>query len=126
MRRFLKLVLVGLLASLTLAFVSLSSRAADDLTEDYIRWMNTGESFSVEAYLFKDESLSGVCSQDCYDIDLTLYDADTKKVVMQDYENTATPSIIAPYEGDFTVEVQMVNCARTGGCRTWISYGDTP
>ncbi|MEM8805086.1 MAG: hypothetical protein AAGF01_03445 [Cyanobacteria bacterium P01_G01_bin.38] len=122
MRKFLKLVCVGFLASLTLVFISLPGWAEDDLTEDSTRWINTGERFSAEIYLFEDEPISGACSQDCYDIDLTLYDASTQDAVAQDHGNTATPTVNAPYEGNFVLEVEMANCARSQGCRTWVSY----
>ena len=124
MKRFLKLVCVGLLVSLTLAFVSLSSKAEDNLAEDHTRWMNTGERFSAETYLFENEPISGACSQDCYDIELTLYDAGTKTTVAQSHGNTSTPTVNAPYEGNFILEVEMANCARSGGCRTWIRYNE--
>ncbi|NEP61616.1 MAG: hypothetical protein F6K31_32470 [Symploca sp. SIO2G7] len=105
-----------------LGLTTLWSKAQDSLIEDSIRWMNTGDSLRTEAYLFADEPISGACSQDCYDIDLTLYDATTKKSVAEEHKNTKTPTVYAPYEGDFILNVEMVNCARSGGCRTWINY----
>lgn len=124
MKKFLKSVCVGLLVSLTLTFMNFAVSAKEDLTEDFTRWMNTGESFHAEAYLFEDELISGTCSQDCYDIDLTLYDVSTNKAVAQDNGNTATPMVNAPYEGNFILEVEMANCARSGGCRTWVGYDE--
>lgn len=124
MKNFLKLVCVGLLISLTFAFTHLSANAKGNLTEDATRWMNTGESFRTETYLFEAEPISGACSQDCYDIDLTLYDTNTKKVVVKDHGNTAIPMVTAPYEGDFVLEIEMANCARSGGCRTWVNYDE--
>ena len=126
MKRFLRLICVGLLVSLTLALMNSVVSAKDDLTEDFTRWMNTGESFRAEAYLFEDEPIAGVCSNDCYDIDLTLYDISTKKVVAKDHGASNTPTVNAPYEGNFVLEVEMENCARSGGCRTWVSYSDEP
>ena len=123
MRNFLKFVCIGLLMSVTLAFLTLSSRAEYDLTEDNTRWMNTGESFRTEVYLFQDEPIAGTCSNDCYDVDLTLYEISAKRIVAKDHGNTTTPMVNAPYEGSFVLQVGMENCARSGGCRTWIEYG---
>lgn len=121
MKRFLTCICVGLLVSLVLTSLNVSVNAQDDdLTESTIHWLNIGESFRIGTYLFENEPISSACSQDCYDIDLTLYDANTKKSVAQDHDNTSTPMVNAPYEGDFIVEVEMANCARSGGCRTWI------
>ena len=125
MKKYLKLFCVGVLVSLALVVTSVSGHAESDLAQDHSQWLNTGKAFTVDSFFFGDELISGECANDCYDLDLTLYDSETQQPVAQDQDNTPTPTLRAPYEGDFTLEVSMANCARTGGCRAWVSseYG---
>ncbi|NER81155.1 MAG: hypothetical protein F6K42_16630 [Leptolyngbya sp. SIO1D8] len=125
MKKYLKLLCVGILVSLILVVTSVSGRAEPNLAQSHSKWMNTGESFRVSSFFFENELISGECANDCYDIDLTLYEANMQNAVAQDHGDTATPMVRAPYEGDFTLEVSMANCARTRGCRAWVSseYG---
>lgn len=46
---------------------------------EYSMWLQQGESFTLEQYLSENETMAAGCSEDCFDIDLFLYDAMTKK-----------------------------------------------
>ena len=120
MKKYLKLCIVSVLVSLALIAMRLPSSAEDDLTLDHSRWLHTGETIQLKSFFFEGEQISGACSKDCYDLDLTLYDQLTQMPVVQELTNTATPTITAPYEGDFILEVSMSNCARSQGCRAWV------
>ncbi|MEO1093417.1 MAG: hypothetical protein AAFX01_00780 [Cyanobacteria bacterium J06638_28] len=135
MKKYLKLFCVGVLLSLALVFISLPIQAQHNLAQSSSSqsnpaetdtwWMRNGDSSKVAGFFFADELISGQCSRHCYDIDLTLYDASTGNAVAQALGNSPAPELRAPYDGEFILEVAMVNCARSGGCRTSVSseYG---
>lgn len=123
MKKYLRLLCVSVLISVVVVVVSLSpSQAAGDLTEDAVRWLHTGESFQVEGYFFEDERIGAECSQNCYDLDLALYDPQSGKRVAVDDDGSVAPDVRVPYEGAFVLEVGMQNCAGAGGCRTWVLW----
>ena len=93
-----------------------------DLAEDAVRWLQAGESFQVEGYFFENETIGAKCNQDCYDLDLVLYDAQTKKRVAVDDDGSTEPDVQIPHEGEFVLEIEMKNCARDGGCRAWVEW----
>lgn len=121
MKGYWRSVCICLLASLAIIVTGLSGQAETSSGQDTTRWMKTGDTFTVSGFFFDQELLSGECSRDCYDLDLALYGADIQVPIVEDSDRTSTPSIEVPYEGRFTLEVSMTNCARPGGCRTSIS-----
>ena len=124
MKKYLKWFLIGVCVSVTFLTMHAPSKASGDLREDQTWWMVNGDQHQIEGFFFKDESILGLCSKDCYEIDLTLHDTKTQKEIRQDVDTSAAPQLTIPYDGTFTVEVQMMNCARSGGCRTWLEVAD--
>ncbi|MEO0540795.1 MAG: hypothetical protein AAFZ80_08000 [Cyanobacteria bacterium P01_A01_bin.105] len=115
---------IGFLVSLLVVATHSVSFAADNLQEDSVRWLSNGEQLRTAQFLFADEPIFAACSQDCYDLQLTLHDSLTQAVVAQTREHASNPMLQAPYEGEFQVEVTMKNCARLNGCRTWTYLED--
>ncbi|MEM8503843.1 MAG: hypothetical protein AAF716_11900 [Cyanobacteria bacterium P01_D01_bin.1] len=101
---------------------NLPTQATGDSPAGSIRWLHTGESFQLERYFFKDETIGAKCGQDCYDLDLAVYDPKIKKPIAVDDDGSTEPAILAPYEGEFVLEIDMKNCAAAGGCRTWVAW----
>lgn len=87
----------------------------------YSMWLKQGETFNLEQYLSVDESMTAGCNEDCFDVDLVLYDAETKESVQEDTAANTNPKIIAPYDGDFVVELSLPNCSVARGCKVWLS-----
>jgi len=121
-RKYLKLLCVSVLIGSVLVVINLPTQAASDLSEDAVRWLQVGESFQVERYFFADETIEARCSQDCYDLDLALYDPQAEKRVAVSDDGSVEPNIQVPSEGEFVLEVEMKNCARDGGCRAWVEW----
>lgn len=91
---------------------------------EYSMWLKQGESFNLEQYLSENETMAAGCSEDCFDIDLFLYDATKKKAVYQDTKANTHPKITAPYDSDFTVNLLLSNCAARRGCKVWLNLVD--
>jgi hypothetical protein len=103
---------------LAIAAAGLASAA---LAQDRTLWLYTGDTTTVDGYFFYGEGIYGDCDADCFDLDLFLYDAVTGELVDQDVEPDAVPYVIAPWEGDFVIEVTMPDCDHPDGCAVWIS-----
>jgi hypothetical protein len=82
-------------------------------------WLYNNGAETVEGYFFAGEEIYGWCDQDCYDLDMVLYDANGQ-VVVQDVAPDANPQVYAPYEGTFYIEVTMPNCSHPQGCAVWL------
>lgn len=82
-------------------------------------WLYDGEQATVEGFFYSGESIYGWCDDDCYDLDLLLYDANGN-FVTQDVATDANPVVVAPYEGFFTIQVTMPNCSHSAGCAVWV------
>jgi len=93
--------------------------------QDYSLWLYNGDITTVNGYLLSGEGVYGSCDEDCLDMDLFLYDAVTGELVAQDTEVDAVPYVVAPWEGDFVLEVTMPSCNHSEGCAAWVSsdYG---
>jgi hypothetical protein len=93
--------------------------------QDYSLWLYSGDVTTVDGYLLSGEGVYGSCDQDCLDMDLFLYDAVTGELVAQDTAIDAVPYVVAPWDGDFVVEVTMPDCSHPDGCAAWLSsdYG---
>ncbi len=89
--------------------------------QDRSLWLYSGETTVLDGYFFTGEGIYGECDEDCFDMDLFLYDAVTGELVSQDVEPDAVPYVIAPWEGDFVVEITMPNCSHPDGCAVWVS-----
>jgi hypothetical protein len=111
-----------LTALIAASVMGIGSQAAQ--AQDRSLWLSYGQSATVQGYFAAGERIYGSCDGDCYDLDLFLYDA-YGQLVYQDTATDAVPVIAAPYEGTFTIEISMPNCAHPSGCAAWVSsdYG---
>lgn len=122
MKDILKYLIVCSLFLLVIFVPARMSYAAE--VHEYSMWLQQGESFTLEQYLSENETMAAGCSEDCFDIDLFLYDAMTKKTVHQDTKTNTNPKITAPYDSDFVVNLLLSNCAARKGCKVWIDLVD--
>lgn len=122
MKKYLRLLCMSVLVGAVLVITNLPTQATSNLAEDAVRWLQAGESFQVAAYFFEAETIGARCNQDCYDLDLALYEPQTEKRIAIDDDGSSEPGIQVPYEGEFVLKVEMKNCARDGGCRAWVEW----
>ncbi|WP_008311510.1 hypothetical protein [Leptolyngbya sp. PCC 6406] len=80
-------------------------------------WLSSGESVTYEGYLFTDENVYGICDDNCSDLDIYLYDAGSGELVSSDTLVDNLPIVTAPYEGNFLIQVVMVDCLASA-CET--------
>ncbi|MEA5465710.1 hypothetical protein [Leptothoe sp. PORK10 BA2] len=113
--KFSHLCAMTLMTAATVATLSDQAQAQDT------HFLYEGESTSYEVYLLSGQSIYATCDENCFDIDLFLYDS-TGAVVGADEATDAQPVIVAPYEGSFLVEMYMSSCATTEGCAAWLAY----
>lgn len=118
MNDFIKLFCL-VLVSFTVIFSSAGMGYANEV-HPYSMWLKQGESFDLEQYLSANESITAGCNEDCFDVDLILYDAAKKEVVYQDIEANTNPKITAPYDGNFVVNLSLPNCSLSRGCKVWL------
>ncbi|MGY2766913.1 hypothetical protein [Thermostichus sp. MS-CIW-26] len=78
-------------------------------------WLLNGQSTVVTGYFYRGENIWAQCDQDCFDVDLVLYDA-SGQVVAADELLDDFPIVQAPYEGNFSVKVIMASCLHPSGC----------
>ena len=78
-------------------------------------WLQDGEVTTVSGYFYAGESIYGECDQDCFDLDLFLYDANGA-LVAEDSLPDYFPVVTAPYEGYYTVDVYVYDCSHRSGC----------
>ena len=105
-------------AAFALGAIAVASSAAIAQAQSRVDWLSSGENIMYDGYLYDGEAVSAICDDDCYDIDLFLYDAETGDLVDSDTMEDAVPVVIAPYEGNFWIEVMMVGCSLEP-CETW-------
>jgi EAL domain-containing protein (putative c-di-GMP-specific phosphodiesterase class I) len=103
----------GVTAAIALGTTSIANAQSREL------WLQSGGADMVQGYFYSGEQIYGWCDQDCYDLDLFIYDSNGH-LVMQDVAVDANPVVSAPYDGTFYVEVTMPNCAHPSGCAVWL------
>ena len=108
---------IVLTAGITSAVVAGTALKAEAQSREL--WLHTGETVTVEGYFFSGESIFGWCDGDCYDLDITLYDANGN-FITQDIAPDANPVVYAPYEGTFYITLGMPNCNHSSGCAAWV------
>lgn len=91
---------------------------------EYAMWLKQGETFHLERYLSAGETMIAGCSEDCFDVDLILYDATTKSAIHKDIKDNTSPKVTAPEDGDYWVELSMANCALNRGCKAWLDLAE--
>ncbi len=74
----------------------------------------------IDRYLFEGEQLVGSCSENCYGVQISLHDDQSSEPVAHGVRQAARSILEVPYEGNFTVQLTMDNCATNLGCRAWI------
>ncbi len=109
---------VKTVAAVVLGAIAVASSAAIAQAQSRVDWLSSGENIMYDGYLYDGEAVNATCDDDCYDIDLFLYDAETGDLVASDTLEDAIPVVIAPYEGDFLIEVVMAGCSLEP-CETW-------
>lgn len=122
MNYFVKLFFLVAL-SFSVIFSSVGMGYASEV-HPYSMWLKQGESFDLEQYLSANESMTAGCNEDCFDVDLILYDATKKEVVYQDIDANTNPKITAPYDGDFVVNLLLPNCSLSRGCKVWLDLDE--
>ncbi|ASC72015.1 hypothetical protein XM38_029690 [Halomicronema hongdechloris C2206] len=105
--------IAGLTAAMTIGLVTDAQAQSREL------WLYDGEATLVEGYFLDGEAIFGWCDQDCYDLDLFLYDIDGNLITGDDALD-AEPIVYAPYSGYFYVELTMPNCSHPEGCAVWV------
>jgi hypothetical protein len=95
--------------------------ASAAIAQDRSLWLYNGDTTMVDGYFLAGEGVYGACDEDCFDLDLFLYDAVTGDLVAQDVETDAVPYVVAPWDGDFVLEVTMPDCSHADGCAAWVS-----
>ncbi|MBW4652039.1 MAG: hypothetical protein KME20_03125 [Kaiparowitsia implicata GSE-PSE-MK54-09C] len=105
-------------AAFALGAIAVASSAAIAQAQSRVGWLSSGESIAYEGYLFADEAVAAMCDDNCYDLDMYLYDAETGDLVASDVLEDSVPIVVAPYEGNFLVELVMVSCGAEP-CETW-------
>ncbi len=83
-------------------------------------WLAHGESELVQSHFTAGEVITATCNDHCLDLDLYLYDADGN-LVAEDVELDIAPTLLAPYDGNFLLEVYMPKCVDPEGCTAWVS-----
>ncbi|MFK8186716.1 MAG: hypothetical protein AB8B99_25350 [Phormidesmis sp.] len=85
------------------------------MAQEHSSWIEDNETKKITGYLLQGESVSGLCDEDCSDLDLFLYN---EMGVMVDSDDgiDANPIVTAPYEGTFVVEVAVPSCTHWAGC----------
>ncbi|PZO35304.1 MAG: hypothetical protein DCF17_18895 [Shackletoniella antarctica] len=107
-----------LAAAFALGAIAVASSAAIAQAQSRVDWLSSGENIMYDGYLYDGEAVYAVCDDDCSDLDLFLYDAETGDLVASDTLEDAIPVVIAPYEGNFLIEVVMAGCSLEP-CETW-------
>lgn len=93
-------------ACTTLAVAGLVSPA---LAQDRTDWLSSGGVTNTSGVFAEGEGIYGTCDSDCTDIDMYLYDG-YGNLLEQDIEPDAYPVVIAPYDGEFFIQVTMPSC----------------
>ncbi|HSM84455.1 MAG TPA: hypothetical protein VLS96_22400 [Nodosilinea sp.] len=109
---------VNMVAALTLGAMAVASTATIAQAQSRVDWLSTGEEVTYDGYLLADEAVYASCDDNCGDIDLYLYDAASGDLVATDDLLDAIPVVVAPYEGDFFIQVVMASCSAEP-CETW-------
>ncbi len=101
--------------------VALTSTAAIVKAQDLTDWLDSGYSAYHNVTAEAGAVIEAVCDADCSDLDLVLYDYYTEEIVASDVLVDAAPYVVAPYSGDFTLEVRMVSCS-IEPCAAWTYF----
>lgn len=104
--------------ALSLGAIAVVSSAAIAQAQSRSDWLASGESVTYNGTLLPDETVYASCDEDCSDLDILLYDANSGELITSDTLEDANPIVVAPYGGEFLIEVVMANC-HAGACAAW-------
>ena len=93
----------------------LSGFVSPAMAQEHSSWIEDNETKKITGYLLQGESVSGLCDEDCSNMDLFLYN-EMGVMVDSDRNADANPIVTAPYEGTFVVEVSVPSCEHWAGC----------
>jgi hypothetical protein len=103
-----------ILGQLQQAQAALAQQGFQMVGQPYSGGLQQGQTWDVPTQLYQgyDYRVLGVCDRDCADLDLVLFDANGQ-IVTQDTSTTSQPfiGVQPPYNGAFTVRVNMFNCS---------------
>ncbi|MBE9140844.1 hypothetical protein IQ254_27205 [Nodosilinea sp. LEGE 07088] len=105
-------------ATVVLGAIAVVSTAPMADAQSRSDWLASGETITYDGYLLAGESVYASCDDDCADLDIYLYDANSGNLVASDSLIDAVPVVVAPYEGNFFIEVVMASCVNNP-CATW-------
>lgn len=105
-------------ATVTLGAIAIATTATVAQAQSRADWLNQGETVTYDGYLLADEAVFASCDSDCDDLDIFLYDAASGALVASDTLLDAVPRVVAPYSGNFLIEVVMASCS-VSPCATW-------
>lgn len=95
--------------------VMMASSLNSAIAQEHSSWIEDNETKRITGYLLQGESVSGLCDEDCADLDLFLFNEEGVMVDSDDGIDTS-PIVTAPYEGTFVVEVSVPSCSHWAGC----------
>lgn len=103
-----------ILNQLQQASAALAQQGFQMVGQPFSGGLSQGQITDVPAQLYQgyDYRVLGVCDRDCADLDLVLFDANGQAIT-QDTTTTSQPfmGVQPPYNGNFTVRVNMFNCS---------------
>ena len=107
-----------------LAAVALAGVVSPALAQDRTAWLETGDQTNMTGFFVAGETISGTCDSDCVDLDMFLYN-EYGNLVDSDVLDDNYPVVVAPYDGEFIVNVTMPDCSHSAGCAVEVSseYG---
>lgn len=105
-------------AALALGALAVAGAATLAQAQSRTDWLSSGQSVSYDGVLYAGEAVYATCDGDCTDIDILLYDANDGSLVGSDTLADAQPVVVAPYEGNFVIEVVMLSCS-IEPCAVW-------
>lgn len=109
---------VKMTATVALGAIAVAATASIAQAQSRVDWLASGDSMSYDGYLLAEEAVFASCDSDCADLDIFLYDAISGELVASDTLVDAAPVVVAPYEGDFVIQVVMASCSLEP-CETW-------
>jgi hypothetical protein len=118
-----------ILAQLQQAQAALAQQGFQLIGQPYSGSLQQGQSWNVPTQMATgyEYRVIGVCDRDCNDLDLLLFDANGAPLT-QDRSTSSQPVIgIQPaYSGNYTIQVQMYNCAVAPCYYALALYGRAP
>ena len=109
---------VKMMATVALGAIAVASTTPMAQAQSRSDWLNSGEEISYSGYLLACEAVYASCDEDCGDLDIYLYDSVSGDLVASDTLVDAAPVVVAPYEGDFLIQVVMASC-NINPCAAW-------